>query len=348
MKLTTHYILDLEKMLLCNAFVSKLKNSKILIIGGTGLIGIYMVDFIMYLNVYHNFDINVTVTSRNKQSASRVFEDYIDNEHFNYLENDISRCSLHIDSDFDYVVFAASNTHPIQYSTQPIQTIMTNFMGIYNTLEMMKNNINARLCFLSSVEVYGVTYTTAPLSETSFGFIDSNTLRSGYPESKRLSESLLNAYSEIYNIDYTIARLCRVYGPTLREDDSKAISQFLFRAKSNEDIILKSSGSQYFSFIHVADACSAILKILIDGKSREAYNVSFEKSNINLHDLAYEIANQSNLKVIHELPNEVESKGYSVMPSAILDSTKLNQMGWKAIYNIHDGIENTLWYLLKQ
>lgn len=88
------------------------------------------------------------------------------------------------------------------------------------------------------------------------GFINCNTLRAGYPESKRCGEALCQAYIRQKGLDIVIPRLTRSYGPTMLMSDSKAVSQFIKKGLAGEDIVLKSKGNQYYSYTYVADAVS--------------------------------------------------------------------------------------------
>ena len=99
---------------------------------------------------------------------------------------------------------------------------------------------------------------------------------------------------------------------------------------------------QYYSYTYVADAVSGLLTLFFYGKQGEAYNISYEKSDIRLKDLAELIANVCGKKVIYELPDEHESAGYSTATKARLDNKKLSDLGWRPQYDIRNGIEKTL------
>ena len=167
-------------------------------------------------------------------------------------------------------------------------------------------------------------------------------MRAGYPESKRCGEALCQAYISQKNMDIVIPRLPRIYGPTMLMDDSKALSQFIKNGIKGEDIILKSDGMQYYSYLYVADAASGILKIMLDGKNGEVYNIASDKSDIRLRDLSKIIAEYVETQVRFELPDDVEKAGFSKATKALLDSKKIESIGWKANYTIKEGIENTI------
>ena len=151
---------------------------------------------------------------------------------------------------------------------------------------------------------------THPLAYASdpIGTISSNTLRAGYPESKRCGEALCQAYRVQKNMDVVIARLTRSYGPAMKMDDSKALSQFIKNGLEGQDIILKSEGSQYYSYTYVADAVSGLLTVLLKGINGDAYNIAYQEFDIKLKDLAELIAEYSGTKVVYEIPSALETR----------------------------------------
>jgi len=107
-----------------------------------------------------------------------------------------------------------------------------------------------------------------------------------------------------------IPRLSRVYGPTMLKTDSKAIAQFISRCVENEDIILKSEGSQLYSYTYVADAVTGLLYILQSGPGGEAYNIAANGDHdVTLRELASTLAKIAGTSVVFEIPEEQESRG---------------------------------------
>ena len=170
-------------------------------------------------------------------------------------------------------------------------------------------------------------------------------MRAGYPESKRASEALCQAYKKANQLDVVIARLARTYGPTMLLSDTKAISQFIKNGLAKEDIVLKSEGNQLYSYNYVADSVSGLLTILLKGKNGEAYNISDQASDITLRDLARIIAGFTGTNVVFNLPDEVESVGYSKATKALMDSSKLQMLEWMAHWDIKKGLQETLNHL---
>lgn len=126
------------------------------------------------------------------------------------------------------------------------------------------------------------------------------------------------------------------------------MSQFIRKALIDEDIVLKSKGTQYYSYTYVADAVAVFFTVLLKGKCVEAYNIADETSDITLRDLATIIAETVGKKVVFEIPDSVESAGYSKATKARLDASKLKAIGWKANYYMQMGLERTLKMLKKK
>lgn len=323
----------------------KLQNKTLLLSGATGLIGTFLSDVIMTKNQDDGLNCKVIGICRNEAKAYERFDDYAENPLFQIVPHNVNapfsneRPFLQV----DFALHLASNTHPIAYATDPIGTILTNILGTQNMLSVAARYPKCRFLFASSVEVYGENRgDTEFFKEDYCGYINSNTLRAGYPESKRAGEALCQAYLRQYGTDVVIVRLARSYGPTILKGDSRAISQFIRKALAQEDIVLKSAGTQYYSYTYVADAVSGLLTVLLCGQTGEAYNIADTASDITLKDLADLIAHVAGQKVVFETPDILESAGYSKATKARLDSAKLQSLGWSANYTLAQGIEKTL------
>lgn len=334
----TLYQEDISRIVALELPWEMLSDKRVLITGATGMLGSVITDVLMSLNM----NINVVAMSRSESKARDILSENFDKSNFEFLCHDVNRPLDHY-GDFDYIIHAASNTHPIQYSTDPIGTMASNIIGTYNLLEYAAKHHTRRFLFLSSVEIYGENRgDTEKFDENYCGYINCNTVRAGYPESKRAGEALCQAYIRQKNMDIVIPRLCRLYGPSMLKSDSKAISQFIKKSVAGEDIVLKSNGTQLYSYSYAADAASAVFTILFKGVCGEAYNIADGNSDIFMRELAQTLADITGTKVAFEIPDDVESAGYSKATKAILDSTKINALGWKPFYKIKNGLERTV------
>ena len=326
----------------------KLKNKTLLLTGASGLIGTFLIDVLMRKNETDQLGIKIYAAGRNEKAAQKRFADYWDSDCFLFLKLDVNQ-PIDSDINFDYILHAASNTHPLQYATDPVNSLMTNLLGTYNLLEYGRKCGLERFIFLSSVEIYGQALHEVDMFDEKYcGYIDCNTVRAGYPEGKRAGEALCQAYIAKYGMDILIPRLSRVYGPTMKPDDSKAMSQFIMNGVRGEDIVLKSEGLQKFSYCYVADVVLGILFIWLKGKTGEAYNVADVKTDMLLRDITRYIAGINGKKVIFQLPDDAENKGFSKVTVGVMTSAKLQKLGWKPFDDLKSGVSKTIQILKQQ
>ncbi len=338
------YMEDVHSALRLDLPWEKLSGRSVLLSGATGLLGSFLIDVILEKDDAEALNCKVYALGRNEEKARRRFIRHADSPHFAFIPYDVKRPLARDDiGDVDYVLHLASNTHPMQYSTDPIGTITTNIIGLQNMLDFAAAHNAVRFAFASSNEIYGENRGDVEFFDEGYcGYIDPNTLRAGYPESKRCGEALCQAYRAGKGLDVVIPRFTRSYGPTMLMSDTKAISQFIKKGVSGEDIVLKSAGTQYYSYTYMADAVSGLITILLKGDSGEAYNIADERSDITLRELAGIIAALNGKRVVFETPDAIEAAGYSKATKARLDGRKLKALGWTPRYDIAQGIRRTV------
>ena len=218
---------------------SRFNNKVLLISGGTGFIGSFLIEVLRYrTNCFGN---TIKVVSLSRRGG--VSDDYLEN-----LAVDVCN-PIDYTGDVDFVLHLASNTHPKQYAEDPIGTILTNIDGCNNLLRLAVEK-KARFLLASSVEIYGQG-TEKPMDEHYCGYIDCNQARAGYNEAKRTCEALTQSYRQRFGIDAVIVRLARVFGPD-KKKDTKAMSQFMDKAVLGDEIVMKSYGEQRYSYVYIA------------------------------------------------------------------------------------------------
>lgn len=323
-----------------------LKGKRILVTGATGMIGSALVERLLTANPGQE----IVLVVRDAAKARRRFSGLGGGNSIVYVEHDLCLGTAPaVEGRFDYIVHLASTTHPRAYAETPIATIALNVLATKALLDIAAASDGCRFVYASSVEVYGRNRGDVELFDEKYcGYIDCNTLRAGYPESKRCGEALCQAYAKEKGVDVVIPRLARVYGPGLLKTDTKALSQFLWNAAAGSDIVLKSDGSQHFSYLHCDDAVDGLLTVMLKGRRGEAYNVADEASDIRLRELAALIAEYAGAKVVFDLPDEAEKAGFSTATTARLDGSKLKALGWRPRYDIRAGIKETIEALRKE
>lgn len=321
-----------------------LKNKTVLITGATGLIGSYFVDALMCANDKFELGLKVCALSRNEKKILKRFEKYLNNDDFSYIVQDICQ-EINTLNDIDYIFHAASNANPRAYSTEPLNTIVSNFEGMRNVLELAKK-CNSKVIYLSSSEAYGKgVENSVCFDEKSGGYIDTTDSRSCYPISKLASECLASCYKKEYGVDFFIIRICHVYGPTMQSSDNRAVSAFLMNVINGENIVLKSSGTSKRCYCYVGDLFEAAMVILNKGNSGEIYNFSSELNLISIRDLAKTIARYSGLEVVFD--TDTPQEGGNKNDFIFMKTAKLEELGFSCKYDVESGIKTTLDILME-
>lgn len=335
------YKKDIETAISSVVGIEKLDGASVLITGASGLIGSFLVDVLAFYNRKNNAGIKIYATGRSIERLEKRFSG-LEKDELILVEHDVNKIP---DFDFsvDYIIHAASNAYPAAFNDYPVDTVMSNVSGTYNLLEYGRNNSAKRFLFVSSGEVYGQgDVSLDSFSEDYSGYVDILQPRSCYPAGKRTAETLCVSYTKQYGLETVIARPCHTYGPNATSSDNRANVQFVNNVLEGNDIVLNSAGNQMRSYNYVADCVSAILTVLINGESANAYNIANSGVRTTIAGFAQELAAQTGHKLIFAKPDEVALAQRTPVAKQVLDSTKLESLGWKGSYSLSDGVAHTL------
>lgn len=308
---------------------------RILVTGSTGLIGSCVIDVLLAANALYGKRFEVFALGR---SEDKLLSRFGETDGLDFIVQDVTEPIK--TEGLDYIIHAASNADPRSYALYPVETIVTNIQGAKNVLDYCCGR-NTRALFTSTFEVYG-KLDRDEYGEDRYGSIDLNMIRSCYPESKRAAEMLFKGYADEYGVDCVIGRLSSIYGPTMKNDDSKAHAQFIRNALAGENIVLKSKGSQIRTYCYVIDAVTGLLTVLFRGRTGEAYNVANEASVASIAEVAQTIADYVGTHVVFDLPDEIEHKGFSKPQNCVLRTDKIKGLGWCGKYDLKAGISETM------
>lgn len=315
----------------------KLSGKNILVTGASGLIGSCIVEVLMSRSL---IDYDVYASGRNMQRLEYLFGNYNQNGKLHFVQHDVTKPLL-LNTDFHFIIAAASGANPKLYAVDPVGVMKANFMGVDNLMQYGKEHHLEKFVFISSGEVYGEGDGRV-FSENYSGYVDCASVRACYPSSKRAAETLCIAYGEQFHINVSIARLSHIYGPHFTDSDTRVYAQFIRNIIREENIVMKSTGSQFRSWCYIVDCASAILHILMKGEPSQAYNVADEDSNISIKELAEKIAQIGQKKVVMDIPDEIERKGFNVVTKSIFSTQKLEKLGWHPLFSIEDGLKHTV------
>ncbi len=331
------YLSALESVIDTEIDYSKLNNKNILITGATGLIGKALTDYLLLIGDKKGLGMNIYAASRSEEGFKKRFSE---RDNLFYCNYDLGK-KLEAEVHFDYIIHAASNADPKMFAKDPVGTMVSNFEGTHNLLEYARENKTERFLFVSSGEVYGQwDGECEAFGEEYEGTVDFTSPRGCYPSGKRAAENLIVCYKAQYGVDSVIVRPSHTFGPTQLKRDSRAMSEFFTLAAEGKDIVLKSLGLPVRSYTCVFDAISGIVTALLNGESGQAYNIANKNSVVSIADLAKKIANEAGKEVVFDIP-EGGVSGASSIVRGVLDGKKLEELGWKTVYDIDRGINIT-------
>lgn len=226
---------------------------KVLITGGAGFLGSHLCDALIHQG-NEVICVDNLLTGR-IENIVHLMRD----PRFLFIENDVCD-SIHVDSPVDAVLHFASPASPKDYLLYPIHTLKVGSFGTYKALDLAKAG-GVRFLLASTSEVYGDPL-VMPQPETYWGNVNPISPRGVYDEAKRFAEAMVMAYQRYHGLDTRIARIFNTYGPKMRRDDGRAISNFIVQALEGDQITIYGDGSQTRSFCYVDDMVEGILKLL--------------------------------------------------------------------------------------
>jgi dTDP-glucose 4,6-dehydratase/UDP-glucuronate decarboxylase len=271
--------------------LKRFEDSTLLISGGGGFLGAYIIDVLQYCNEnIFKKPCKVICLENFITGVPERIKHLLSKEHISIMNKDVSK-PFEIDIKPDYIIHCAGIASPTVYRKFPLETIEVNVMGLKNLLELArKSNVKSFLSFSTS-EIYGnPTPENIPTQEAYNGNVSCTGPRACYDESKRLGETLCVSYYQQYGIPIKVVRPFNVYGPGLRLDDRRVIPDYFKDAFLQGKIVLLSDGKPTRSFCYISDATIGFIKALLSDCSGEAFNIGNDEIEISMLDLAKKVA----------------------------------------------------------
>ncbi|MFL2659272.1 MAG: UDP-glucuronic acid decarboxylase family protein [Candidatus Actinomarina sp.] len=300
----------------------------IVITGGAGFIGTHLVE--KFLEKSHN----VIVVDNLLTGLKANLDNFTKSKNFSFIDLDVQN-HIQIDGEVDYVLHLASAASPKAYTDNPINTLKAGSIGTINTLGLAKAK-HAKYLLTSTSEVYGDPE-ISPQPESYWGRVNPNGVRSMYDEAKRFAEAAVSSYNRIYNIDSRIVRLFNTYGPKMKINDGRVVTNFIVQALNGEDITIYGKGNQTRSFCYVSDTVAGIIKAM-DSESNEVFNIG-NPNEITIMQLAETIIQLTESKSgvkYQELPDDDPTQRKPDIGKAI------NILDWKPDIGLEEGLSKTI------
>ncbi|PCJ57552.1 MAG: NAD-dependent dehydratase [Candidatus Hydrogenedentota bacterium] len=233
---------------------------RVVISGGAGFLPSHLCDRLL-AEGHEVVALDNFITGR-RENVAHLME----NPGFTLVEQDVSE-PFTVDGEADYVMHMASPASPPDFKTIPFETLKAGSYGSHNMLEIARQK-GARFFLASTSEVYGDPPPEHhPQVEEYWGNVNPNGPRSVYDEAKRYAEAVTMAYHREYDLEVRIVRIFNTYGPRMRPDDGRVVTNFITQALNNESLTLYGDGSQTRSFTYVSETADGIYRLLMSDES---------------------------------------------------------------------------------
>ncbi len=304
--------------------------ARVVVTGGAGFLGSHLGDALL------DRGDEVVAVDNLVTGETRNIEHNFGRSGFSFVEADVSNY-LWVPGDVDVVMHFASPASPIDYLEMPIQTLKVGSLGTHNSLGLAKAK-DAKFFMASTSEVYGDPL-VHPQTEAYWGNVNPVGPRGVYDEAKRFSEAMTMAYHTHHGLDTRIVRIFNTYGPRMRPNDGRVVSNFIVQALQGKDLTIYGDGSQTRSFTYVADEIRGFLALL-DSDVNEPVNVGNpnEFTVSQLAEIVTELVGTGSKVTYHDLPVDDPMQRKP-------DITKAREeLDWEPVVQLREGLGHTIEY----
>jgi len=305
-----------------------------LITGGAGFLGSHLCDRLIQEG--HEVICVDNLITGDLDNIAHLFGQ----EHFRFIKLDGTEY-LYVEGTLDNVLHFASPASPADYLRYPIQTLKVGAIGTHKALGLAKAK-RATFLLASTSEVYGDPL-RSPQREDYWGNVNPIGPRGVYDEAKRFAEAMTMAYHRFHGLDTRIARIFNTYGPLMRINDGRAVSNFIVQALRNEPLTIYGDGSQTRSFCYVSDMIEGIVRLLSSNET-EPVNLGNpdEISILDLARLVQEMTASRSPIEFHPLPEDDPKVRRP-------DITRARErLGWEPKVTLRTGLNGTIEYFRKK
>jgi dTDP-glucose 4,6-dehydratase len=304
---------------------------RVVVTGGAGFLGSHVCELLL------DRGDEVVALDNLCTSSFENIADLMERDGFRFVRHDVSE-PLGVPGPVDAVMHLASPASPRDYFDLPIETLKVGSLGTLNTLNLARGK-EARYLFASTSEVYGDPV-VHPQREDYWGNVNPVGVRSVYDEAKRFGEALTMAYHREHGVDVRISRTFNTYGPRMRADDGRVVSNFIVQALAGEPLTIYGDGSQTRSFCYVDDQVRGLVALL-DSDHVGPVNIGNpdEFTVLELAVLVLELTGSASELVFKPLPQDDPTRR---RPDISLAG---HVVGWKPETSLQEGLARTIpWF----
>jgi dTDP-glucose 4,6-dehydratase len=303
---------------------------RVLITGAAGFLGSHLCD--RFLADGHSVVGLDNFITGNPENIAHL----VGNDRFEYVRHNISTYT-YVAGELDGVLHFASPASPIDYLEHPIATLKVGALGTHNALGLALAK-KARFFLASTSEVYGDPL-EHPQTESYWGNVNPIGPRGVYDEAKRFAEAMTMAYHRFHGVDTRIVRIFNTYGPRMRPNDGRVVSNFIVQALTEQPLTIYGDGSQTRSFCYVADEVEGIYRLFMRGDSNPTNIGNPNEFTVRqLAEMVIELTGTTSRVVQRDLPVDDPKVRQP-------DITRAREMlGWEPSVTLRDGVTRTIEY----
>ena len=299
---------DLRNIVQSKIPFDSLQSGNFFITGATGLVGSMLVKTLLYCNKKKNLHITVYAAVRSREKANDIYKDFLPDPALRFINVDLENDDLKFDEPIDFIIHSASITKSKTMIEKPVETIKTAVLGTIKTLELARVKKVKSYVYISSMEMYGTFADSNKMTtEDDLGYINPLSIRSNYPESKRMCENICVSYLSEYQVPVKIARLAQTFGAGILPDENRIFAQFARSVIEKKDIVLHTKGLSEGNYCYISETIEGIILLLLNGENGEAYNIVNENCHTTIAQMAEMAANEladGKIKVVFDIPQK--------------------------------------------
>ncbi len=310
---------------------------RVLVSGGAGFLGSHLCDRLLEEGW------EVTAVDNLITGRIRNIEHSLNNPQFHFLEQDVTH-PFEYDGHLDYVMHLASPASPPDFKTLPLETLRAGSFGTHCMLDLARMH-GARFFLASTSEIYGDPPPEHhPQKEEYWGHVSCTGLRSVYDESKRYAEAVTMAYHRVHTLDTRVVRIFNTYGPRMRPDDGRVVTNFACQALQGKPLTLYGEGNQTRSFCYVSDLVEGFYRLLLSNETRPVNLGTPEEYSVRqVAEMIIELTDSTSEIVC--VPQPFADDPRQRKP----DITRARSvLGWEPTVDFRDGLRHTIDYLKRE
>lgn len=321
---------DIEVIAGCISAFPELSGAAVAVTGATGLLGSILVKSLLAANRLYGMRMAIYALARNLNKAEKAFAECLDRAELKLIHHELAEKPA-LPFPVDYIIHGAASTASADFVNKPVEVAKGILTGTMNMLDLAWEKQVKSMVFLSSMEAYGAVSSERAVAENELGDIDLTSVRSCYPESKRMAENLCACYFSQYQLPVKAARLAQTFGAGADREDGRVFAQFARAVTDSHDIVLHTDGKTVRNCCYTSDALCGIIYLLCRGENGETYNIANPDTALSIYDTARLVADRlahGKIKVVTQKTPGAYQARYNPQPRLIQDIAKIKKLGW--------------------